>query len=178
VDGNLDISGCPISVLPNGLTVKGNLVIANTAISQLPPGLKVTGGVLKIAGTRITVLPSDMQVEVMEWSEPLPYDEVKKMFYRMCLGEMKAHFWKKDDILVKHKKGPNGKDLLDANKKPIPVRDANGNTIPQTEEEREQSWIDFQPKLINYFMQDKKIESHAKVMLRRVAVPARGQDHE
>ena len=42
--GDLDLSGTPITSLPQGLTVGGYLNLSNTSITSLPQGLKVDDG--------------------------------------------------------------------------------------------------------------------------------------
>ena len=175
-NSKLDLSFTTLRSLPNNLTVKGTLDLTGSKISELPAGLKVTGGVLRIAGTGITQLPLDLQVEEMEWSEPLPEDEIKKMFYRMRLGEMKQHFWNNDklyktetdaagnEVIVKQRNEKTGR----VEQVPKPVLDANGNKIPLTDEEKEAAWIKFQPELINYFMTHPEMVNSAKAILHYV----------
>ena len=59
--GDLDLSGTPITSLPEGLTVGGWLDISRTPITSLPKGLTVAGN-LYLAGTPITSLPDRITV--------------------------------------------------------------------------------------------------------------------
>lgn len=186
-NNRLDLSFSSLKGLPNNLTVRGTLDITGCQVAQLPAGLTVTGGVLKIGGTPITQLPLDLRVEEMEWSEPLSIEEVKKLFYRMRLGEMKKHFWK-NDKLYRAKKDKAGKTIMvrvrnektgKTEEVPDPVLDANGEKIPMTDEEKEQAWIDFQPQLIRYFLTNQKMDTSAKAVLRYVpAEKLRGRRSE
>ena len=58
---SLDLSGTPITALPDGLTVGGNLYLRDTPITALPDGLTV-GGSLDLGGTPITALPDGLTV--------------------------------------------------------------------------------------------------------------------
>lgn len=176
-NNRLDLAFSSLRQLPNNLTVKGTLDLTGCQISQLPVGLTVAGGVLKIAGTNISQLPTDLKIEEMEWSEPLTTEEVKKQFYRMRLGEMKQHFWR-NDKLYQSEKGADGRPIVISvrNEKtgktervPKPVLGADGQKIMYNEEEKEAAWIEFQPELINYFMTHPKMETSAKSVLRYVA---------
>lgn len=186
--GKLDLSFSSITVLPGNLTVKGSLDLTGSKIVQLPAGLSVSGGMLRIAGTGITVLPVDLRIEEMEWSEPLPITEVKKQFYRMRLGEMKQHFWKSDK-LYQTEKDAHGKEItikvprIDTGaieKVSKPILDVNiknnspwrwpwpGGTTPLTEEEKQAQWISFQPELVKYFLTNPKMDESARAVLHHV----------
>lgn len=175
-NNKLDLSFSTLKQLPNSLTVKGTLDLTGCQISQLPADLTVAGGVLKIAGTKITQLPLDLKIEELEWSDPLSGDEVKKLFYRMRLGEMKQHFWK-NDKLYRAEKDAQGNDIMikARNEKtgrvdtvPKPKLDDNGQKIPMTDEEKEEAWIKFQPELVNYFLTHPKMDASAKAILHYV----------
>lgn len=174
----LDLSFSTLTHLPDNLTVKGTLDLTGCPIAQLPFGLTVQNGPLKIAGTKITVLPVDMKITEMEWSEPLTIEEIKKQFYRMRLGDMKNHFWKSDKLYVPELDA-NGQELTIPDPKggvnqetgqpkmvPKPKLGPDGNTIPMDEEQKELKWIEFQPQLIKYFMTDEKIANTTKQVLR------------
>ena len=61
IDGDLDLRGTGITVLPNGLSVGGYLDLEGcTGITVLPDGLSV-GGYLYLRGTGITVLPYSLK---------------------------------------------------------------------------------------------------------------------
>ena len=59
--GNLNLSGNPITSLPNNLTVNGNLNLNGTLITSLPNNLTVNGG-LYLSETPITKLPDNLTV--------------------------------------------------------------------------------------------------------------------
>lgn len=59
--GNLDLSGTPITTLPDNLTVGGSLYLSGTGITTLPDNLTV-GGYLDLSGTKITALPDNLTV--------------------------------------------------------------------------------------------------------------------
>ena len=46
VSGDLDLSGTPVTSLPEGLKVGGSLDLRGTSITSLPKGLKVGGRVI------------------------------------------------------------------------------------------------------------------------------------
>lgn len=174
----LDLSWSSLKQLPNQLTVKGTLDLTGCKnMAQLPAALTVSGGVLKIAGTPIQQLPLDLAVDEMEWSEPLPIEEVKKLFYRMRLGEMKKHFWKSDKLYVAEKDAA-GNDIMirvrnektgKTEEVPKPKLGPDGQKILMTEEEKEEAWIKFQPQLIQYFLTNPKMDTSARAVLRYVA---------
>ena len=60
-NGNLDLRGTNITVLPDNLTVGGNLDLSDTNITALPDNLTV-GGWLDLRGTNITALPDNLTV--------------------------------------------------------------------------------------------------------------------
>ena len=60
-NGNLDLRGTNITVLPDNLTVGGNLDLSDTNITALPDNLTV-GGWLDLSGTNITALPDNLTV--------------------------------------------------------------------------------------------------------------------
>ncbi|MGV0949074.1 MAG: hypothetical protein ACOYB3_00070 [Azonexus sp.] len=176
-NNKLDLSFSSLKALPNQLTVRGTLDLTGCQIAQLPASLSVTGGVLKIAGTRITQLPLDLQVDEMEWSEPLPLEEVKKLFYRMRLGEMKKHFWKNPKLYVPEV-GPDGQPIMItqrsaktgmSEKVPKPKLDASGQKIEMDEQMKEKAWIDFQPELIKYFLTHEQMDKSAKAVLHYIS---------
>lgn len=187
-NSKLDLSFSSLTTLPSNLTVKGTLDLTGSKISQLPAGLSVSGGMLRIAGTGVTALPTDLRIEEMEWSEPLPVTEVKKQFYRMRLSEMKQWFWKSDK-LYHSEKDANGEEIMimvpridtgKPEKVAKPVLDVNkentspwrwpwpGGTTPLSEEEKQVAWIAFQPELINYFLTDQKMNDSARAVLHYV----------
>jgi hypothetical protein len=137
---SLDLSHSSLAKLPARLTVNGELDLTGCPITEIPPELTVTGR-LKIAGTGITKLPLDLKIKSMEWSEPLTWEEVKKMFYRMRGGDMKQHY------------------IVQA------------GLAGATEEEQSQAWINFQPRLINYFLVDPKIDKAVRGQLVYVKHP-------
>ena len=59
--GDLDLSGTPITSLPQGLTVGRNLVLYGSKITSLPQNLKV-GGYLDLSNTLIVSLPQGLKV--------------------------------------------------------------------------------------------------------------------
>lgn len=59
--GNLNLSGNPITSLPDNLTVNGNLNLNGTLITSLPNNLTVNGG-LYLSETPITKLPDNLTV--------------------------------------------------------------------------------------------------------------------
>jgi hypothetical protein len=59
--GDLDLSGTPITSLPQDLTVGGSLYLTSTQITSLPQGLTV-GGNLYLINTPITSLPQGLTV--------------------------------------------------------------------------------------------------------------------
>jgi len=59
--GDLDLSGTPITSLPQGLRVEGYLDLSGTPITSLPQGLTV-GGDLNLGSTKITTLPQGLKV--------------------------------------------------------------------------------------------------------------------
>ena len=61
VGGDLNLGGCPIKVLPEGLNVGGNLYLDGCPIKVLPEGLNV-GGNLYLCGCPIKVLPEGLKV--------------------------------------------------------------------------------------------------------------------
>ncbi len=60
-NGDLDLSGTPITSLPAGLTVGGWLDLHGTQIRELPDGLTV-GGNFYLSGTQIKKLPAGLTV--------------------------------------------------------------------------------------------------------------------
>ena len=176
-NNKLDLSFSTLNQLPNSLTVKGTLDLTGSPIAQLPANLTVAGGSLKIAGTGITQLPIDLKIEEMEWSEPLSVEEVKKLFYRMRLYEMKQHFWK-NRRLYHAEKDEQGNDIMVEvrNEKtgavetvPKPKLDANGQKILMNDEEKEAAWVKFQPELINYFLTHPKMDQSAKAIFHYIS---------
>ena len=158
--GKLDLSWSSLTRLPNSLTVNGTLDLTGCKISNLPAGLTVSGGVLRIAGTPVTALPLDLNVEEMEWSEPLPVEEVKKLLYRMRNSCMKQHFL--DRTIFKKEKDVNGVETHKL--------DASGKTIPLTDAEKEVMWIEFQPELLKYFLTHPKMDASVKSVYHYVSV--------
>ena len=61
VNGFLDLSNTPITALPDNLTVDGSLILRNTPITKLPENLTV-GGWLDLSNTPITALPDNLIV--------------------------------------------------------------------------------------------------------------------
>jgi hypothetical protein len=61
VKGTLDLSGTPITSLPDNLSVGGSLYLADTSITSLPDRLSV-GGNLDLSGTKITSLSDNLSV--------------------------------------------------------------------------------------------------------------------
>ena len=59
--GDLDLSGTPITSLPDGLKVNGYLNLGGTKITALPADLEV-GGYLNLRNTPITALPDGLKV--------------------------------------------------------------------------------------------------------------------
>ena len=59
--GSLNLSGAPITSLPDNLTVNGELNLMNTKITSLPDNLTVTDG-LYLNNTPITSLPNNLTV--------------------------------------------------------------------------------------------------------------------
>jgi len=60
-NGDLDLRGADIRILPDGLTVEGHLILTRTRIEKLPNNLTV-GGELSISYTGITEIPRDLTV--------------------------------------------------------------------------------------------------------------------
>lgn len=60
-NGDLDLSGTSITVLPDNLTVNGFLDLSNTPITKLPDNLTVDGW-LNLSDTPITELPENLTV--------------------------------------------------------------------------------------------------------------------
>ena len=61
IEGDLDLSGTPVSHLPEGLKVGGNLDLFGTKIIRVPIGLKV-GKNFDLRGTKVTELPDGLKV--------------------------------------------------------------------------------------------------------------------
>ena len=61
VDGDLNLTGTPITSLPDNLTVHGNFILQNTQITSLPDNLTVHG-LLSLYNTPITSLPDNLTV--------------------------------------------------------------------------------------------------------------------
>lgn len=61
VNGFLDLSNTPITALPDNLTVGGSLFLSNTPITALPDNLTI-GGWLDLSNTPITALPNNLTV--------------------------------------------------------------------------------------------------------------------
>ena len=153
----MDLTGCPIE--------------------QLPAGLTVNGGVLRIAGTKITKLPIDLKIEEMEWSEPLQVDEIKKQFYRMRLSDMKLHFYNNADLYHSEKDATGQPIMVKVTDEktgrtktvPKPKLDVDGNKILLSDAEKEEAWIKFQPELIGYFLNRPNMEKSARAILKYVS---------
>lgn len=60
-DGNIDLSGCEITQLPDNLTVNGKLILINTDIIDLPNNLTV-GDYLELWNTCIESIPDNLIV--------------------------------------------------------------------------------------------------------------------
>ena len=59
--GRLDLSGTPITSLPQGLKVGGYLNLVTTEITSLPSDIQVDG-TLNISATKITTIPPNLKV--------------------------------------------------------------------------------------------------------------------
>jgi hypothetical protein len=69
VGWSLDLRGCPIKSLPEGLKVGGSLDLRGCPIKVLPEGLKV-GGSLDLSGCPIKALPEGLKAKCYGWVPP------------------------------------------------------------------------------------------------------------
>ena len=77
VIGHLDLSGTPITSLPDNLSVGGSLYLRDTPITSLPDNLSVRGS-LYLRGTPITSLPDNLSVGGSLWLEGTPLTSLPK----------------------------------------------------------------------------------------------------
>jgi hypothetical protein len=61
-EGSLNLSGAPITSLPDNLTVNGEFNLMNTKITSLPDNLTKVEGTLNLFKTLITSLPDNLKV--------------------------------------------------------------------------------------------------------------------
>jgi len=152
--GPIDLANTKVSYLPDNTTIRGTLDLTNCPIAQLPANLRVEG-TLKISGTPITVLPDDLFIEDMEWSEPLTWEQVKAMFWRMRLPDMESHY-------TQH--------LKDEKAKP----DAEKERDPETGKVKKPlTWPQMKKRLFTHFQQDTDVDKNVKTLYRYTPVKAR-----
>jgi hypothetical protein len=66
-----------------------------------------------------------------------------------------------EEIMITSRNPETGK----TERVPKPMLDAAGNVIMLTEEEKDKAWLDFQPKLMNFFLASPKMDASAKQVL-------------
>ena len=102
-DGSLDLSGTPITSLPNNLTVGGSLDLSGTPITSLPDNLTV-GGWLYLSGTKITSLPNNLTVRgsiYLRGTQITSKNKERKKVKRLKNGDyVDGRYLYCDDILI------------------------------------------------------------------------------
>jgi len=168
VSGPVNLANTNLSNLPSNLTVRGVLDMTGCKnFTQLPPGLRVEG-TLKISGTGVSVIPEDLFVEDMEWSEPLTLPKLKHLFYNMRLPDMGSHYqqYLKDEA---EKEAAWNVAAKAAKSKGIaPPVHPRFDPATGKNKKKPRSWPVMKVRLVKHFQVSKEIDKNVKTLYRYI----------